>query len=121
LSEDTKNANRAQVGDFPNRLYVMGFELTPGPGLDPAEAKPSPELLEKMAVREHERWMAERASQGWVFGPVRDNARRTHPDMVDWDELSDRIKQLDRDVILNMPALIKKAGFRLRRITSGIK
>jgi class 3 adenylate cyclase len=115
LAEDYKDANRAQVTDIPNKLYSLGYELAPSTGVSADEISPTPEEMEILARREHDRWMAERVRQGWTYAPVRDNARRHHPCIVPWEALSEAEKQKDRDTVLNMPAFIKKAGFQIRR------
>jgi hypothetical protein len=38
---------------------------------------------------EYERWMGERAGAGWSLGPRNDEAR-THPAIVQWEELPER-------------------------------
>lgn len=35
----------------------------------------------------HESWMAEKVATGWVYGPVKDTAAKTHPCMVPFDQL----------------------------------
>ena len=36
----------------------------------------SEDELERLSRDEHDRWCAERKSQGWTYGRVRDNARK---------------------------------------------
>jgi hypothetical protein len=42
----------------------------------------------------HESWIATKMDQGWVFGPVKDFGKRTHPNLVAYDQLppKERIK-----------------------------
>jgi hypothetical protein len=35
----------------------------------------------------HEGWLAEKLANGWVYGPVKDAAAKTHPCMVPYNEL----------------------------------
>ena len=41
----------------------------------------------------HEDWVRAYEAMGWQYGPERDPERRTHPDMVPYDDLG----QLERD------------------------
>ena len=41
----------------------------------------------------HEDWVRAYEKMGWVYGPVRDTQKKTHPDMVPYNELG----QLERD------------------------
>jgi class 3 adenylate cyclase/tetratricopeptide (TPR) repeat protein len=117
LSDDLRDANRAQVGDILNKLRRMDYELAPIHGILPTEINMTDEQIEELAIREHDRWMRERERQGWTFASKRDNARRHHPLLVRWDQLSEIDKEKDRAVVRNVPQLIERAGYRLRKIT----
>lgn len=39
------------------------------------------------ARESHEGWTAYKLAEGWVYGPVKDFAAKTHPDLVPYDEL----------------------------------
>jgi class 3 adenylate cyclase/tetratricopeptide (TPR) repeat protein len=116
LSEDLRESNRAQVADIPNKLRLLGYELAPSHGMLPSEMVITDAHVEHLANLEHIRWMDERRRQGWTYGSPRDNARMRHPLMVPWDQLEDVHKEKDRDTIRNLPGLVEKAGFRVRRI-----
>ena len=53
-------------------------------------------LVEHLAICEHQRWMAEKVMNGWRGGKPRDNARRIHPDIAPFMELSEAVKEKDR-------------------------
>ena len=116
MSENTRDANREQAADASNKLRVLGYELTHRGGIKPAEMVFGPERIEELAKHEHLRWMSERLRNGWTYAEVRDNARKQHPLLVEWDRLSELEKNKDRDVVRNLPALIDRAGFRVRKI-----
>jgi class 3 adenylate cyclase len=116
LGEDLRDANRAQVADIPNKLRMLGYELAAGDGIRAADLAITDAQVEEMAIREHDRWMAERMRHDWTYAPVRDNSRKHHPLLIPWDQLSEVEKEKDRDTIRNLPKLVEKAGFRVRRI-----
>lgn len=115
LPHDFKEANRAQVADIPNKLRLLGYELAPGFGLPPSEMNFSDAQIEDLSIREHDRWMEDRQMHGWTYAPERDNARKKHPLIVPWEDLSEPEREKDRDTIRNLPRLIEKAGFRVRK------
>lgn len=39
------------------------------------------------AEQQHEAWMADKLAEGWVHGPVKDGAAKTHPCLVAYDAL----------------------------------
>lgn len=118
LPEDLRGANRAQVADIPNKLRLLGYEIAPLHGLDPATVPISDEWMDFLARREHSRWAAERRRQGWTFGTPRDNARKRHPLLVTWEELSEPEREKDRDAVRNVAWLLSHAGFRLRKLAA---
>jgi class 3 adenylate cyclase/tetratricopeptide (TPR) repeat protein len=116
LTEDLREANRAQVVDIPNKLRGLGYELSASYGLDPKEIEMSDARVEELAIVEHDRWMKDRRDHGWTYAPTRDNRRKYHPLLVPWEQLNEVEKQKDRDTVRNLPRLIAKAGFTVRKI-----
>ncbi len=47
---------------------------------------------------------------GWTYGEAKDNENKISPYLVPYDELSEEIKNLDRDTIRNIPALLGMIG-----------
>jgi hypothetical protein len=39
------------------------------------------------ASHQHDAWLADKASDGWVYGPVKDPSKKQHPCMVPYGEL----------------------------------
>ena len=116
LPDDLQAANLAQAADVENKLRALGYELVETFGMRPSEIEIAPARLEEMARTEHTRWMEERLSQGWTYGPERNNTLKLHPLLVPWEQLSEPEREKDRDAIRNVPLLVAEAGFRVRRI-----
>lgn len=66
--------------------------------------------VELLAVVEHDLWVEERKSNGWKYGEVKDPNKKTSPYLVPYDELSEEIKELDRDTVRNIPSLLDSVG-----------
>lgn len=45
----------------------------------------------------HESWMAQKVSEGWVYGPVKDPLKKEHPCMVPYSELP--VEQRTKDYL----------------------
>lgn len=58
-------------------------------------------LIEALAEAEHSRWSTDRLLAGWspAGDAARDNARRLHPDLRAWDELTEEARQKDRAAV----------------------
>jgi ryanodine receptor 2 len=70
-------------------------------------------LIEHMAKNVHEVWAKNRISQGWHYGPRRDDDLKTHPCLVPYEELPEVEKQYDRDTATSTLKLIIKLGFTI--------
>ena len=55
------------------------------------------ELIEHLARRIHEGWMKIRSTEGWTYGPEKNDTLKTHPCMVDYDSLPESEKDIDRN------------------------
>ncbi len=43
----------------------------------------------------HESWLAQKATDGWVYGPVKDAEKKTHPCCVPYDQLPESQQRKD--------------------------
>lgn len=102
LSEDAKNANRAQADHIIYKLAALGKNLHSIGNLNFTD-----EETEILAKTEHERWNAHRYLNGWDFGEKRDDLLKLHPSLVPWEKLPESEKQKDRDTILRLPKILE--------------
>ena len=49
----------------------------------------------KSPEEQHESWMALKISEGWVYGPIKDAEKKTHPCLLPYSELPDDQKLKD--------------------------
>lgn len=73
------------------------------------------ELVEKMAKNVHEVWAQSRISQGWTYGPERNDALKQHPCLVPYEDLPEVEKAYDRDTALGTLKLICRLGFTITK------
>ena len=59
------------------------------------------ELTESLAKNVHEVWSSGRLAEGWKWGPVRDDAKKEHPCLIPYEELSEEEKSYDRATALS--------------------
>lgn len=78
----------------------------------PAELE---ELVEEMSKNVHDVWSETRISQGWSYGPQRDDTLKTHPCLIPYEELPDSEKEYDRNTSIGTLKLILKLGFKIRK------
>lgn len=73
------------------------------------------ELAEMLSKNTHEVWARTRLEQGWRRGETRDDARKLHPCLIPYEELSEDEKTFDRNTALETIRLILALGFRISR------
>jgi ryanodine receptor 2 len=71
------------------------------------------ELTERLAEHIHDTWAALRFSQGWVYGPERDDATKKHPCLVPYAELPEKEKEYDRQTALQSIKAVLYLGYRI--------
>jgi hypothetical protein len=86
LPEALREANRNQVDHQPIKRAVL-------------RRSTSPETLEAVAEAEHRRWMADRIIAGWRRGETRDDARKLHPSLRPYHDLTETEKDKDREAV----------------------
>lgn len=78
----------------------------------PAELEP---LIEQMAKNVHDVWAQSRINDGWTYGPERNDERKEHPCLVEYEELPDSERAYDRDTAIGTLKLILKLGFKIEK------
>ena len=71
------------------------------------------DLREAIAENTHEVWSRARMSEGWSYGPERDDKLKMHPDLVPYARLTEGEKEYDRILADNTIKLVRKLGFDL--------
>jgi len=127
LSDDEREGNNEVADHLWAKLGTLGYALeslphprgekTPVAPIDSALIGESIECnIEELASSEHYRWMAWRLVNGWTYGPVRDNEKKQHPDMVAYERLNEAGKEKDRAIVRIIPDLIRLGMLRMTKV-----
>jgi hypothetical protein len=73
------------------------------------------ELTEKIAENVHENWSAARMAQGWTYGEIRDDEKKTTPCLVPYAALSEEEKEYDRVTAMQTLKLIVALGYKIEK------
>ena len=73
------------------------------------------ELREAIAENAHDRWALERQSEGWTYGPKRDDSTLETPDMVPYAQLPESEKQYDRVMAEDTLKLLTALGYKIEK------
>ena len=116
LSAELKESNRLQADHLAVKLRMAGLwfrKKTPGvtvsTNISQLEA-----TVERLAIAEHDRWVAEKRRNGWIPAPCqerecRNNELRLHNCLFRWDQLTEEQKKLDLDTVRRIPDHLDKA------------
>ncbi|MCJ7734420.1 MAG: RyR domain-containing protein, partial [Anaerolineales bacterium] len=110
LPDALKYSNLRQARSIANKLELMGWEIRPAGTDGEVISEISADQVETLAVFEHEEWIRERLGYGWTYGEVKDPEKKISPYLVPYHELSEEVKNLDRDTIRNIPILLGMIG-----------
>lgn len=71
------------------------------------------EIAELLAKNTHDVWAEERISQGWTYGPMRNDETKENPCLVPYHDLPDSEKNYDRSVSQQVLKVLYAMGYRL--------
>lgn len=114
LPEHAKASNRDQMAHLRVKLLAVGRDLAPG--LDGPSAPLEPGEIELLAEMEHRRWCEHERFGGWSLGLRRDAAAKTTPYLVPWEDLSEEVRDIDREFARAIPDLVRRMGQRIVRV-----
>jgi len=113
LAGSYRDASRHQADHLWAKLAATDGRAIP---LDQARSQThafAPLEVERLAEVEHRRWADDRYLAGWTYAQVRDNARRHHPQLIPYADLSEPMKDLDRFVVRLVPTLLARSALAL--------
>jgi hypothetical protein len=117
LPADIQRSNRDNASHIPTKLKAIGYGMRRlPPGGRPMIRKLEAGEIETMARMEHERWVWERLMSGWIYAPgAKVFEKKTSPHMVPYDQLTDDIKEYDRETVRLIPELLASIGYEVYR------
>jgi hypothetical protein len=71
------------------------------------------DLVEMLSLNNHDVWAQQRIMEGWQFGDVRDDQRKTHPDLVPYEQLIESEKEYDRRTVVMTIKAILASGYTI--------
>ena len=75
-------------------------------------------LVERLSENLHDHWANQRIEAGWTYGPQRDDARKTHPDLVPYGVLPESEKEYDRTSVIETLKVILTLGYQIVRVNN---
>ena len=73
------------------------------------------EMTEQIAKNTHENWAKSKIEDGWVYGQELDDAKKTHPCLIEYEKLSEEDKDYDRTTAMEAIKLLIKNGYKITK------
>jgi hypothetical protein len=115
LDDSLKASNQAHADHIFVKLQALGCTVHPVYDREIVLFELTDAEVEEMARLEHRRWQAERLASGWTFGEEKDVGRLVSPYLVPWEELSEQIRDYDREMVRAIPEVLAAVGLEVRR------
>lgn len=119
LPESLKESNRAQAADICRKLEAIGCDIVPMTDWDAEPPVFTADEIELLARIEHELWRDERKAAGWRYAGLRNDERKESPYLVDYEDLPEDIKEIDRASVRGIPEFLAEIGFAVVRVGRG--
>jgi hypothetical protein len=112
LSEPLRAQNRDQARDNLVKLHKVGLRVVPADQAGDARVELDDSYVDRLAHLEHDRWARQKQRQGYRHGEERvdDGPDLRHPDLKAWDELSEDVKDKDREPVRKIAEVLAAAG-----------
>lgn len=72
-------------------------------------------ITERLAENTHDLWALQRMSEGWRYGPQRDDQGKRHPCLIPYTELPESEKEYDRKTAMDTLKAIVALGYKITR------
>ncbi|MGC1392598.1 MAG: RyR domain-containing protein [Bacteroidales bacterium] len=130
LPDEVKYSNIDNAAHIPTKLLSIGYKIRQvKKGFKSFALHLNEEEIETMARVEHIRWSWEKRLNGWTFGRLKDDIKRTHPSLIPYDHLSESEKEKDRQLVKLIPAFLQDIDYeafpvspnRIKKLSYAIK
>ena len=115
LSVEFKLSNLNQAKSYSEKLALIKCEMTLKDENREAVTSFTDDEILSMAKQEHQRWMDEKISDGWVYAELRDDKKKHHNCLIEWDKLSEEVQNWDKDPVRNMIEILDSVGYGVYR------
>lgn len=73
------------------------------------------DIIEALSKAFHQGWRKMREQEGWTYAPERNDQKKEHPLLVDFEDLSKADQRKNYDPAVVTPAKLAQLGYRIRR------
>jgi hypothetical protein len=119
LDEELKNSSRDQAKHITNALLIIHYDVSYVKE-EPTIVKLTEREIDILAEYEHNRWLNHKKETGWSYGEVKDSELKTDPELVEWDMISESVKDKVREMVRIWPDILGECNFAIERLKFSI-
>ena len=71
------------------------------------------DLVETLGHHVHEVWASLRTTEGWTYGPERNDVRKEHPCIIPYEDLPESEREYDRNTAKESIKVILALGYKI--------
>jgi hypothetical protein len=120
LDDEQRDPSRRRVDGIIAALDTIDCELAPLRRWGAPETVLTDGEIEQLAAFEHRRWFDDRVAAGWVHGETRDDVRKRNPLLLPWEELPQKVREMNVRTAVALPSMLARAGFEPVRRGGGL-
>ena len=115
LRDDIKLSNLKQAYSYIDKLASIGCTISDIPLEGERISELTPAEVEFLSMAEHDRWVLERRSSGWIYGTEKDVSNRISPYVAPWSMIPENIREYDREAVRNILPILESRGISVYR------
>lgn len=116
-AESDRASSLAQAHDIPAKLRAINCSIVRLADGEEPHFEFTDDEIERLAFREHDRWISERRNAGWTDGPKdpKDPEAKKSPHLMPFGDLPPHVAEWDRVFVRKIPRILKQAGQQVIR------
>jgi len=115
LNEDFRESNIQQAAHIYPKLRAVGYEIVNLNAPGTAITQFSKDILDILAIMEHNRFVAERKVNNWKYGDPTDKPNRISNNLDEWEHLSVSVREYDYNTVNLIPQQLNSIGKKIIR------
>ncbi len=110
LPVEARNQNREQADHIEVKLRTINCksELKSTSNSEEFNFEGDNCMIELLSKIEHNRWWASKRLAGWKYAEIENGEKKLHPDLIEYEKLSEPVKDWDRNAVKNIRELLLK-------------
>ena len=113
LPNEIKYYNFRHMDSYIKRLKKLNYKIVEKEDKGTPIDEFKDNEIEYLSKEEHKDWMMNKLNLGWIYGPQKDENKKTNPSLVQWKHLTQEIQEETRNTYRNFPRICDNVGLKV--------